>query len=180
MYRSIKNKKSFLQKVRNKIETEFTAPGRKGEDPKNEKPIEPIQDPEQEIEILKREQRDEEESFIELLKSDLSELEIKFVKLYLEKAADVDNVIVEQIGRELGLEKTKAHDIFRIIKRKALNLQAKTEYGKRFIVEDRNKHIILIAAMFFTAFSNKSATICTKNVMKKLAVDEIETLYKIL
>jgi len=134
---------------------------------------EPIVDPEQENTIFKKESDRMLKKFIERLKQDLSEVEIKFLELYLQKAEEQNKVIIEEIGRELGLQKAQAHDIKRKIMRKASHLAVKANLLKRL------SEIFIVGAIR-TRPTDLQPSQFSQNILKRLSPSELETLSRIL
>jgi len=169
---------SFIKPKKSNLELngeKYTVP-----DLEDEIESEPIQDPEQELKILEKERDKMIKDFIKLLKNDLSEIKIMFLEQYLEMAEKHDKVIIEKIGRKLGLKPTQAHDIKRKIMRKAAHLAAKDRLFSIIfggLVSTRGVGLIPIGLYRTHVFLLSK---CTQNILEHLTPDEIKTLSKIL
>ena len=136
--------------------------------------------------IVKNQRNEAVQKFIKEFKKELKDDESQFLDEYLEVAKKNISVNISEVARILGLKATKAHDIFRRIKRKALAFEAKNKMLKDvaapaavfdFGIFDFFKDIFKPRFILDKKYQKAGERISDK-VLSKLGIDAISTFSK--
>ncbi len=136
--------------------------------------------------IEKNQRNEAVQKFIEDLKKVLKDDENEFLDLYLEVAEQNISVNISEVARIMGVNATKAHDIFRRVKRKAQAFEAKNNMLKDvaapaaifgFGIFDFFKEIFKPRYILDKKYQKAGERISEK-VLSELGIDAISTFSK--
>nr|MBC8489128.1 hypothetical protein [Bacteroidota bacterium] len=136
--------------------------------------------------IEKNQRNEAVQKFIKELKKELKDDENQFLDLYLEVAEQNISINISDVARLMGVKATKAHDIFRRIKRKAQTFEAKNKMLKDvaapaaifdFGIFDFFKDIFKPRFILDKKYQQAGERISDK-VLSELGIDAISTFSK--